>query len=590
MGAVIHNNSSQRFLLCVLCVSAVNAFLLTACAHSTDTPLRDLFDRGEYPRVASRIAARLPEDRTNRDYMLDRMRLSLALLADGRPAAAEPIINRTFEILRTQGINDDKTIAAAILGDGNVIFWKGEPFEQAMMFHYIAVQKALLNEWDNARAAAQSSLFLLKDFGENERGGRKTTEDIARTAVGRSRHNDDAFDDYLDKGYTPTKTNFALGYFMSGLANLALHRSGGDPARLDEAQDNFNEANTLIPALAPVTSALLNNSANTVFIIDYGPGPEKIRYGPDNSLTRFAPRLANNQRPLTLEIFTPTRATDSLKESVSSAPPSASPSAVAADLNALAQDHMWNNFEDLRAAKSSIGTAMLLGGAITASSDNQTAQIVGLSLIGAGLFSKLTAAADTRHCELLPNRVYVAAASITQPTTTVTLTIAGGPRLALPSLNPPTQNSIALHYVRMPMSSEIAQWGQSGRVLYSNDSCDCAVAGDDLPYILGGGGRCVQRPSLEVLRRYQASGNLLDFSVIDLENLYRAEGINLNPDPRELIAPRHLLDGGDSLEAPIAGSTGFVRLFCREHPPYVPKSTDAIRAIEERRGRSVRNK
>jgi hypothetical protein len=319
-----------------------------------------------------------------------------------------------------------------------------------------------------------------------------------------------------------------------------------------------------MPGLESVANVLLNNSANTVFIIDYGPGPEKVRYGPDDSLTRFAPRLASDQRQLTLESFSPSPNPDR----------KGGASAVAADLNALALDHMWNNFEDVRAAKSTLGTAMLLGGAITASSDNQTAQIVGLSLIGAGLLSKLTAGADTRHCELLPNRVYVAATNIDHPATTVTLTIEGNPRLALPGINPPrASNPVALHYVRLPMSSEVAQWGQSGRVLYSNDACDCAVEGDGLPYILGG--RCVQRPSLEVLRRYQAAGNLLDFSVIDLENLYRAEGINLNPDPRELIAPRHILEGGDSLEAPIAGSTGFVRLFCQEHPPYLPKSKNA---------------
>ncbi|MBL8746914.1 MAG: hypothetical protein JNK58_11225 [Phycisphaerae bacterium] len=554
--------------------AAVGVLLfLAACAHTTDTRIRELFDRGEYPRVASRVAARLPEDRSNRDYILDRMRLGLALLADGRPAAAEPIMTRTFEMLRTQGINDDKTVAAAILGDGNVIFWKGEPFEQAMMFHYIAVQKALLGEWDNARAASQSSLFLLKDFGENERGGRKTTEEIARTAVQRSQRSDRAFDDYLDHGYTPVKTNFALGYFMNALANLALHRSSGDPARLDEARDNFNEAATLNPSLQPVADALINQSANTVFIIDYGPGPEKVRYGPDDSLTRFAPRLPSDQRPLNLELFEPAIASATPADRV----PSALPTAIAADLNALAQDHMWNNFEDIRAAKSTLGTAMLLGGAIAASSRDQTAQIVGLSLLGAGLFSKLTAAADTRHCELLPNRVYVAAANITHPVTTVTLAVAGSPRLALPGIAPPRANRpLALHYVRMPMTSEIARWGQSGRVLYSNDACDCAVPGDDLPYILGG--RCVQKPSLEVLRRYQSAGHLLDFSVIDLENLYREEGIDLNPDPRRLIAPRHLLDGGTSLESPVAGSTGFVRLFCQEHPPYSPKS-ETLRAL-----------
>lgn len=567
MPRFLHHIFPLRLLLCVLCASVVNAFL-SACASQPDTRLRDLFDRGEYARVASRIEKRLTPDRNSRDYMLDRMRLAITLLADGRPAAAEPITSRAFDILRTQGINDDKTVAAAVLGEGGVIFWKGEPLEQAMMFHYISLQKALLAEWDNARAAAQSSLFLLKDFGDNEQGSRKSSEDIARDAVARARRDDDAFDNYLDHGYTPAKTNFAPGYFMNAAANLALYRAAGDPARLDEATDNFNDAAALTPALRTVADALLAG-ANTLFVIDFGPGPEKVRFGPDNSLARFDPRLNSDNRPITLEIY---RATDrGLARSV----PPAKPLAVmpAADLNTLARDHMWNNLEDIRAAKSSLGTLMLLGGAITASSDDNTAQIVGLSLIGAGLLSKLTAAADIRHCEFLPQRIYFAAANITE-TAIITLTVAEGPRLALPAIDPPRRsNPLALHYVRMPVSSEIARWGQQGRVLYASDACPCAVEGDDLPYILGG--RSVEKPSLEVLRRYQSAGHLRDYSVNDLENLYKAEGINLTPDPRALTAARHILDGGDTMESPVAGSTGFVRLFCREHPAYQPKSNEA---------------
>lgn len=553
-----------RLLLFALWTCAITA-LLPACASEPDIRMRDMFDRGEYARVAARVSEDLATDRNDRDYLLDRMRVGIALLADGRPAAAEPIMSRTFEILRTQGINDDKTVAAAVLGEGGVIWWKGEPFEQAMMFHYISVQKALLGEWDNARAAASSSLFLLRDFGENERGGRKSAEDLAREAASRGK----GFDDYLDRGYTPAPTDFALGHFMCGVANLAMNRYGGDPARLDEATDHFNRAATLRPDLRTVADALLAGAANTVFVVDFGPGPEKARYGPDDALVRFEPRLSSDARALEIVTYAPS----------SPQSPESGLAAQITDLNAMSRDHMWNNLEDIREAKSALGTAMMIGGAVAATSDDSAAQIVGLSLLGAGLLSKLTAGADTRYCELLPQRVYIAAARISEPVSTATLTIQGNPRLALPGLAPPQgQNPIALHYVRLPMSAELAQWGQSGRVLYSNDSCDCAVQGENLPYILGG--RCVQKPTLEVLRRYQAAGHLLDFSVIDLENLYRAEGIDLSPDPRALVGARHILDGGDTMESPVAGSTGFVRLFCREHPAYQPRSQELIQLRE----------
>lgn len=558
-----------KALLGALCVSAV---LLAGCAAKPDIELRAMVDRGEYARAAARVSNDLATDRGDREYMLDRMRLGISLLADGRPAAAEPVMNRAFEILRTQGINDDKTAAAAVFGEGGVIFWKGEPFEQAMMFHYIAVQKALMGEWDNARAAAQSSLFLLRDFGENERGDRRSTEEIAEEAWRRADGptGQSAYERHLDKGYTPAATNFALGHFMSGVANLALSRENGSQEREDEARDHFREAITLEPGLREVAQSLLDSRANTVFVVDYGPGPEKVRYGPDDSLARFVPRLPSDARPLSL----------SVRGSAESA------SGLACDLNEMARDHMWNNLEDLRAAKSSIGNAMIAAGAVTLGSSrekDETAQIVGWSLIGAGILSKLTAGADTRHCEVLPQRVYVAAAMVSESATTATISIAGGPRMTLPGLDPPPSlRGITLHYVRMPMNSSLNAWAGEGRVLYSNDSCACAVAGDELPYILGG--RCVRKPSYETLRHYQAAGHLLDRSVEDLENLYRAEGIRTRLDPRDAVGARHILEGGDSLDAPVAGSSAFTRLFCQEHPAWQPRSKEVIEAAARERG------
>lgn len=546
---VPQRRGSIRLLLCKLCI-----VFLVGCSSKPDTTLRSMVDRGDHARAAERVSVRLASKRADRDYLLDRMRLGIALLADGRPEAAEPVMNRSFEILRTQGINDDKTVAAAVLGEGGVIWWKGEPFEQAMMFHYIAVQQALLGHWDNARAAAQSSLFLLKDFGENERGARKTTEEIGREAARRAERqgNPDAFDEYLDHGYTPAKTDFSLGYFMNGAANLALFRSGGDPSRRDEAEDNFREAAALKPDLRPVAQALMEGGANTLILVDFGPGPEKIRYGPDGSLARFSPRLASDARALAVHVDG-----------------AAAPAAQASDLNSMAADHMWNNFEQVRAAKSSLGTAMILGGAVAASSDNQTAQIVGLSLIGVGLLSKLTAGADTRYCEVLPQRVYVSAAAIRGHGSTIRLSIGGGPVIALPCIDPPSPaHGLRLVYFRMPRSDVASMWS-SATLRYSNDSCAASVPGDELPFILGG--RCVRRPSLSVLRQYQAAGNLLDYSINDLANLYREEGVRLDISPREAVGARHILEGGDTLESPIAGSAGFLRLFCTEHPPWVSR-------------------
>lgn len=68
------------------------------------------------------------------------------------------------------------------------------------------------------------------------------------------------------------------------VSNLAL--AGSDPDRRSEAQDNFREAWTRTD-LKPVADALLDGSANTLLLVDYGSGPEKVAYGPDGSLSKF---------------------------------------------------------------------------------------------------------------------------------------------------------------------------------------------------------------------------------------------------------------------------------------------------------------
>lgn len=568
-------NRHARATVALCCAAA----LLQGCGGDRGASLRADLARGEYSRAAARIEEKMTTDRASRDYMLDRMRLLFLRLADGRTARVEPVASGVFDLLRTQGINDDKTVAAAVLGEGGVIFWKGEPFEQAMAFAAVSIHKGIAGEWDNARAAALSSLFLLKDFGENERGGRKSTEDVARAAARSEakRESGDGsaktFEDYLDKGYSPTKSDFALGSLLAGVANLAMAREGGDPARDDEARDHFREAFTLRPDLKPVADALVSGEANTLFIVDFGAGPEKIAYGEDGALARFAPSTRSDARPLRLRL----RNTD------------AGAFPIAGDVNRMAEDHMWNNFEDVRSAKSAIGTALLLGGGITAvSSDNSTAQIIGASLAGLGLLFKATARADTRHCEALPQRTYVAAVRIDAPDTAVRLFVdgAGAMGLTLPAIDPPSSpRGVGMHYVRLPHSSAQRPWQWPGDVVYANDAYAADVPGDTLPYILGG--RCVRTPTLDVLRDYQVSGYLLDLSLAELESLYRDEGILFETRGVSGRDAMHILEGGRSMEMPAPGSAGYARVYCQPHAPYRPVSkrvADLAARIREEQG------
>jgi hypothetical protein len=577
---------------------------------------------GEFGRARKVIATSLEPDKKSRRYMYDRMLLAMLDLADGCPASAAPTVDEIFTILRTQGINADKTVASVVTYEG-IKFWKGEPFEQAMMFYYTAVQKAMLDEWDNARAAAANSLFLLKNFGEDEAGNRKSSWRLATEANAAERKRDSK-GDYLDTSYQAQQTTFVLGHLLKGVANAALGAS--DPDRTVEAQEDFDNAGqvcerlkqdhdrrkalrdraveeqqakfaalreeargnaallriisrnertwraSLDPGLEQdfdasrvnlVRDRLRSGDYNTVLVVDYGLGPTKVRYGPYEALARFDQLRGwpSDALPLTLSM-------EGREEETFPA---------VCDLNEMARDHMWTGMEDVRVAKGHVGTAMVIAGAAVASSGDRDAAYAGLALALAGLAVQASAKADVRHCEFMPQRVYLAPISIRRPDTTITLRVGDGAScgITLCGLDPPPRGrKVQLRYVRLTPVHSGPPWAWTGKVVYANDEYAGRVDGDDLPYILGGA--CVRRPSQEVLAHYQSAGHLVGMTVADLESLYHDEGISLGPDMTPgRNAPLHVLEGGNSLECPLAGSAGFARLFCQPHAPYVPKTRQA---------------
>ncbi|QOI99769.1 MAG: hypothetical protein HRU70_04440 [Phycisphaeraceae bacterium] len=520
--------------------------------------------RGEFGSARATLAPRLRDDPADRDYALDRLRLVIAALADGLPAPASGPVDELYDLLTRGGVNADRTIAAYVLTD-SVQIWKGEPFEQAMAYAYASIQRASLGDWDNAAVAAKESLFLLKNFASTERayGSGLSTEEVARRAQAADREGDAYFN-----GYQPIETNFTLGYMLAGIACLA------NPTREAEARDNFTRAIQFNPALRPVVDRLVARDFNTVFVVDAGWGPRKVAYGPGDALARFVPRTASEGTGLTL--------------AVNGATGDATPWAV--DVNGLAMDHLWNNMEDVRSAKNALGDALLVGAGVVALSasgkDREAAGWVALGMALGGVLLKTTARADTRYCEFLPQRVYILPATITEPDSVVTLTT---PRPAWnfesPAVDPPPAGRpFQLIYVRVPEpgpGEPPRAWGLpgQGRVIVANDGYAGRVPGDDLPYILGG--RCVRAPSPETLRRYQEGGNLAGLSLVELENLYREEGLFWDANDPRALAERHVLEGGKSLVTPMPGSAGYVRLFARAHRPYSPASRAVREAVRE---------
>ncbi len=521
--------------------------------------------RGDYARPRTEIQQHMQPKRSDRAYLLDRMRVGVLTLADGYPESAQTIFESVYDVLRTQGINRDKTVASVVLNE-DVKVWKGEPFEQALAMSYYAMTQAELGSWDNTRAAANSSLFALRDFGEDEDGKRIDTYEIARRAVEYERaieagdSPEEALKkaNYIDHGYAVRDSDFTLGYLLAGIANQQL-------GRLDEADDHFLRVLELNEDLDRLVQALRDNQYNTILVVSHGLGPRKEGYGPDNALARFAPRFASDNSKLRVRI---------------GSGPQSRMYPVVTDVNTMAGDHMWNNMEDVRSAKSTIGTVMLVGGLIAtdygaSNSGNDDAVIIGLSAMLAGAALKAGAHVDTRFCDVMPQRFYVVPLYLSDPNQAITLDVEGrsSSKLVLTGLGPPGPMSIGkaqLRYVRLVSNRSNAPppaWATSGRVYYGNPY---TPEHTKTPYILGGND--VSPPTQRVLDRYHRMGELTGLTLADLNELYRSEGITFSTEDQHGYADRHLLEGGRSLVAPLPGTTGFARLFGQVHPAYEPRS------------------
>lgn len=535
------------------CLVAVLGTLCGCAANRVDESYAARVDRGEYARARGYLYNRnaaTSSRLSDKQYLLDRERLLMVTLADGLPRHAESLANRVYEVLRIQGLNADKTVPSVVFHEG-VRIWKGEPFEQAMAYAYVAIQKGSVGDWGNMRAASESSLFLLRDFGANEKGERLSTLEIAQRAASKG----DDGDDYFDHGYVVGASDFALGHALLGIASHALGRS-------EEASDNFRRASELRPDLTPVFDEITSGRADTILVVDAGRGPSKVGYGPDAALARFEPRTRSDDCPLVVwgDASGERRFASVL------------------DLNRMASDHMWNNLEDARRAKSTLGNALLIGGVVVASSvddDSGTAQIIGVSAAALGALLKASAAADLRHLESLPQRTYIVPIDLPDEGATVRLRVGdlGQTEIALAGLRPPDaarSERVQIRYVRLPTVSMPLRWMVSGEIRYGNEEWPADVPGDDLPFILGG--RCVRAPSHATLARYHARGRLLGMTLADLIELYSAEGIVSDPGDELQRVGVHILEGGKSLACPQPGTTGYARLFGQDHPPYSPKS------------------
>jgi hypothetical protein len=560
------------------------ALLLAGCApYERDQQLIDLVRRGELGEARMQAVERSSPNTGDRDYLLDRYKIVALSLADGVPESSRTQRERLYDLLRTQGLNKDNTVGSFILGEGNARIWKGEPFEQAMAYCLIGAGDGIRGDWGNVRAAANNSLFLLRDFSGSLNGRSSSSDSLAGQEAVRRRVIDAASDDSGSTGgdaqpfaYTPIASDFELGYVLKALANRAMRDTG----ELDETLATLEK---VAPRLGDFAQTIRTGDFNCALIVDAGFAPRKVRTGPGGAIAAWDAAFGStpDDAPLIVQAF----AGDWQDRWTFP---------VITDTVRLARDLRWNNLEDLRLAKNALGDVAIVGGAVMAgASDDRSVQLAGLGLVLAGLAMKSTSGADTRHCELLPQRTYVALLRLPASdeaiggtaSTPVRLRvqIANRPETALllPAVPRPRSGNIDLHYIRLPETGQ--PWQTADTVRYANDAAATSAAAtnpaDDLtPWILGG--RCVRTPTDASVARMHAAGILTSLSLRDLQDLYREEGIRIVGLDDAGEFGMHILEGGTWLFTPAPGSTGFVRLFSQDHGPYTPRSA-RVRAIAE---------
>lgn len=497
---------------------------LAACSKPTADWVGPYY-RYDFPtsREALRDKATVNDD----DVLLNNLRLGLASMADGNRNEAEAAMRRCFDLLNTAGLNKDRTTASVVLWEG-VRIWKGEPFEQALAFYWTAVVYAVNGDWDNARASAANSLFRLTDFGRNV-----TQAELVRRA---------AADERNLKRYTAVDTNFALGFLMQAI--------GADLTNAGGAAEQFDAAVRIDPALKPLVETLRSRNYDTLLLVDFGRGPRKIGTGPDNAIAEFVP-VERIRAPLSVAL-------DGV---------SAGSFPIVCDVNRMAQDHRWNNLEDVRKAKSFIGSVLLYGGAIAtgvgAYNDSTAAALAGIGAMILGAYLKATAAADTRYCEYAPSTIYMVPLRL-EARREVRLQVGNAPGVVvLPRFAPGTPGRPRAVYIRMlGVGSPTPNWLTSIQLLYPNDGT--GVRPGDAPWVLGG--TDVGTPDAQRLRLYQADGALEGWTVEQLRQAWTDAGAvigaGMENRPGQPVGPsyRHVLEGGTGVFTPVVDSIGYKRI------------------------------
>ena len=336
----INRREAEYSALTVKWFSVIALLIFTGCASTTQprVPLTgDILVDG--PNM---IAGGPPRDRVLWQY-----RTASAAMRRGQFEVAKPLLDDA--LLTLGGVYGKDAEARKSRGLFNKEARKtfiGEPYERSMAYFYRGVLYWRDGELDNARACFRSAEFEDSDAEKSDYKG------------------DWVLPDYLD-----------------GLATTKLAGDGADAfKRAKSVAKNIN-----LPDYNP--------QANVLFILEYGPGPEKYGDGQYDELLKFRTRGSPvlSAQIKTGSINLPVAPCDDLNFQ-------------ATTRGGRVMDHVLANKAVFKGTTDTIGDAAIISGAILADGrhrrHNSSADEIGAGLIIAGLISKGFSAATTPEADV----------------------------------------------------------------------------------------------------------------------------------------------------------------------------------------------
>lgn len=403
------DKTSMKFRLFHLCASVFICGCFLGCEAQKNARIVEgavqSYYSGDY--AAAEKALQPLAQKPNEDFVVNNLRLGIVQLPPYQLDDSEASFLRAIEVINATGVNNGGRTLGAVLVDEKVKVWKGEPFERAMASFYLGVIHYIRHDYQNARASFENALFKLRDYDPKQPSDSKD----------------------VDSNFAP--------------ATLMLAKCFQRVGRDDLAQANFKSLVEHFPHMAALADEQRNLDSNVLLIVDYGHGPRKVT-DESGSLVGFGPR-PQQEGP----VPTPTVRIDgtiAIGQGIVQPP---------ADLLALAQERQWQSIDTIRAVKSTVGTGLLIGGAIVGSQGlnssgarQRTDLMVAGGLLAGGLIMKATSQADIRQWEMLPRTTFIIPLHVAPGTHNLNVQFPGGLQQTWRNIVVPEKGE-ATYYLRM---------------------------------------------------------------------------------------------------------------------------------------------